>query len=204
MAPRDPAANRAVTWVLVGCVAVALLGFLASAGVAAWLWYRSRDDVPAAVQAAPTPVPGLAQGQVPAASPAEPSAAPPSGRPGGSPPLTLRATVTDVAGNKVVPVGATCAFLVERHARQQGYWCRSQITCGGLLLYGGAQAGYFKCLFERSDDHKGVSGGDDMTTGRDGDASMEIDTAAHRLVIRDDDRGSYGAFTVTARIDSVQ
>ncbi len=102
-------------------------------------------------------------------------------------------------------VGATCTFDVERHSRAEppGFWCRAQISCGGVLLYGGPNAGYFPCqLYEEP--RRDVVGREDMTTAMDSDAAMSLDTRQGSLVVRDDASGPYGTYSVEARVTEVR
>ena len=117
----------------------------------------------------------------------------------------VTATVTSVTGTSPVPVGATCGFTVERHARPEppGFWCRAQISCGGMLLYGGASAGYFPCELSEQP-RRDVVGEDDMMTGSDTDAAMRLDTRMGMLTIRDDATGPHGQYTLEARVTDVR
>jgi hypothetical protein len=119
-------------------------------------------------------------------------------------PRQIEATVTASEGAAPVPVGATCSFdVVPRPQQGGGYWCNAQIACGGRLLYGGESAGFFPCTLSPPPT-RDVVGRDSQTTAVDGDSSMEIDTSQRVLMVSDDPIGTYGAFSVVARIDSVR
>jgi hypothetical protein len=119
-------------------------------------------------------------------------------------PRQIEATVTASEGAAPVPIGTTCSFdVVPRPRAEGGYWCNAQIACGGRLLYGGAQAGFFDCTVYGAPS-RDVVGRDARTTASDGDSSMEIDTAQRVITVSDDPTGTYGAYSVVARIDSVR
>ena len=107
-------------------------------------------------------------------------------------------------GNAPVPVGTSCNFVVSAQANAEspsGTLCRAQVVCGGQLLFGGPEAGYFVCTVVEQP--PSISGSDPSTTAQDGaDAAMSIDTATSTLTVHDDG-GVHGAYSVTARIDSV-
>ncbi len=119
-------------------------------------------------------------------------------------PRVIRATVQSVEGLSTVSVGATCEFNVERRDRDDGtFWCNAQVVCGGQLLYGGPEAGYFPCtLFESP--QRGVVGSDTGTTPVDRDAAFSIDTVQSRVEVWDDAHDDVAAFHVTAHIDAVE
>ena len=119
-------------------------------------------------------------------------------------PRQVRAEVTRVQGNPVVREGDKCEFLIERRQREgQSFYCNAQVVCGGRLLYGGPDRGYFPCkLFE--DDRPDVIGSDPVTTAADQDGAIQINTREGVMHIWDDDHGSLGQFSVEAEILSVQ
>jgi hypothetical protein len=119
-------------------------------------------------------------------------------------PRQVRAEVTRVQGARVVSLGDRCEFLVERRMRDQSsFYCNAQVVCGGKLLYGGPDRGYFACrLFEG--DRRDVVGGDPNTTGSDQDAAIQLDTRNGLLRIWDDAKGPLGAFEIEAEVFSVQ
>jgi hypothetical protein len=118
-------------------------------------------------------------------------------------PRQVRAEVTHVEGNPVVREGDKCDFLVERRARDQtSFYCNAQVVCGGKLLYGGPNRGYFPCrLFEGG--RRDVIGTDASTTGADQDAALYLNTRTGVLRVWDDARGQLGAFKVEADVLSV-
>ena len=123
---------------------------------------------------------------------------------GALPSRTVNATITMATGNAPVPVGTNCNFVVSAQANANsptGVQCRAQVVCGGQLLFGGPDVGYFTCTVVAQP--PSISGSDPTTTAQDGvDAAMSIDTAAGTLTVHDDG-GVHGAYSVTARIDSV-
>ena len=114
--------------------------------------------------------------------------------------LRVRATVTFVSPGGPVQSGASCDFQVEPPSVSQDM-CRAQVYCNGRLLYGGPTAGYFPCT---PGPGAHVTGQDSNTTANDTDASFSISTPASIITIRDDASGPNGAYTLTARVDSVQ
>lgn len=171
----EPDDKAWVPWALSGCGCGLLVGICSIAGIA----FMLADSRPPRAQAGPGPE---TSGDV----------------------RMVTATVEQVTGSRPVPIGSVCEFAVEKHAQQSGgYWCRSQIACNGRLLYGGPSSGYFPCtMFDppRTD----VVGQDPQTTSQDTDASMELDTLQGLLTIRDDVRGPYGAYQLTARVSQVR
>jgi hypothetical protein len=119
-------------------------------------------------------------------------------------PRRVVATVTSVTGAAPVSPGSACDFAVSRAPRGDGtFWCNAQVTCGGQLLYGGPNAGFFDCtLYDQPTRH--VVGGEGNTTQHDGDAAMQLDTLQGILTVTDDAMGRFGAFSVTAAVQSVQ
>lgn len=115
-------------------------------------------------------------------------------------PLSVRAEVTRVSGADLARPGDTCDFLVELRQRDQGSaYCNAQITCGGKLLYGGPERGYFPCRFDDGDARE-VIGNDPTTTRQDKDPALHLDTRAGVLHLWDDDSGALGAFDVEAEV----
>lgn len=116
-------------------------------------------------------------------------------------PLAVRAEVTRVRGADSVRLGTICDFLVEQRPRedQHSLYCNAQITCGGKLLYGGPDRGYFPCRFSNGDERE-VVGNDPTTTKQDKDAALHIDTRAGVLRIWDDEAGNLGAFELEAEV----
>ena len=120
----------------------------------------------------------------------------------GSPPTSrrVRAIVESGLGSLPVPPQTHCDFTIQPRARPDGtYWCNAQIVCGGRLLYGGPNSGFFPCTLDDGPDRH-VVGADPQTTAADTDAAMEIDSRQGRLRIRDDATGRYGRYDLTARI----
>jgi hypothetical protein len=119
-------------------------------------------------------------------------------------PLTVRAEVTRVAGSAGVRLGETCQFLVEQRPRDaRSFYCNAQVMCGGKLLYGGPDRGFFACRFydgERRD----VVGADPSTTRQDKDGALSLDTRSGVLRVWDDASGPSGEFQVEAEVLSAQ
>jgi hypothetical protein len=122
-----------------------------------------------------------------------------------SPPLSVHATITSVTGTPGVAVGQTCEFHVERRDRDDGsgFWCNSQVVCGGHALYGGPNAGFFPCTLFYAPT-RGVVGADPNTTATDEDAALSIDSGQQHLEVWDDARGPNGEFRVVAHIDTLE
>jgi hypothetical protein len=119
-------------------------------------------------------------------------------------PRQIRAEVTRVQGNQVVSLGDKCEFLVERRMRDKNsFYCNAQVVCGGRMLYGGPDRGYFACRLSEGS-RRDVVGSDPNTTASDQDAAIHLDTRSGVLRIWDDARGPLGAFTVEADVLSVQ
>lgn len=129
---------------------------------------------------------------------------PPPGLAGDTAPRLVRATVTEVSGAAGVSVGALCEFNVERRENEAGgFWCNAQVVCGGRLLYGGAEAGYFPCVLHEGPP-RDVVGEDTGTTSVDRDGAMRLDTRAGTLEVWDDATGASGEYRVAAHVDSVE
>lgn len=183
---RGDDARRRWVWVAIGCggFALSLLCLLPPA-----LWIGA--------SLTPTDEPAQPQSGLRAVEPAP-------AIPGGLRPHRVRAEVERVEGLARLRRGATCEFdVIEERQADGSDWCNAQVQCGGLLLYGGPRAGYFKCsLFERPERH--VVGEDSETTSQDFDGAMRLDTVRGELVVRDDPRGPHGAFVVRARVTDVR
>lgn len=183
-------------WGLVGCAGLCLVGLCGFFGFGVYLLSEGVENNPiASAEWDPKPNPAGA-GPI----------APPTGRtpPAQSGlPLVVNATVTAVSGRRAVEVGADCGFVVERHERPEGFWCRAQIVCGGKLLYGGPNAGYFDCELEVHPETR-VIGGEDLTTREDSDAAMRINSVDGLLTVMDDATGEHGAYRLEARIVSIE
>lgn len=119
-------------------------------------------------------------------------------------PRQVRAEVTRVRGNPVVRAGDKCEFLIERRLRERdSFYCNAQVVCGGRLLFGGPDRGFFACkLFD--DQRRDVVGSDPSTTGADKDAAFHINTREGVMRIWDDQQGTLGEFDVEAEILSIQ
>lgn len=119
-----------------------------------------------------------------------------STRIGGVP--VVRARVERVEGAIDVRPGDECVIGVWRVRADHptgGSWCRTQLACGGELLYGGDESGYFECANE------GI-GRDAETTEVDGDPSLDLRVPDGALVITDDVHGARGAFRIEASIET--
>jgi hypothetical protein len=121
-----------------------------------------------------------------------------------APPLTVRAEVTRVAGNGIVRPGESCHFLIEQRQRDaRSFYCNAQVMCGGKLLYGGPERGFFPCRFYEGE-RRDVVGADPSTTREDKDSGFTIDTRSGVLRVWDDASGPHGAFDVEAEVLSAQ
>ena len=196
-----------VLYFAIGCAVFLVVCLCAASGLGVW-YLTQREDTAVTVPVQPPfeePKPPPTQPSrpiVPGPAPGGPQMPPPPSVP--TAPRIVNGTVTTVDGSSPVAVGATCNFNVRRQPRPDlpvGYWCNAQIVCGGTLLYGGPNAGYFPCTV--GDSPPSVVGSDPETTASDTDASMELNTTAGTLSISDDATGVHGAYTLTARIDRV-
>lgn len=115
-------------------------------------------------------------------------------------PRRVRAEVTRVRGAQVVRPGDKCDFLVERRPLENGaFYCNAQIVCGGQLLYGGPDRGYFACALYDAP-RRDVVGTDANTSSEDHDPALNLDTQAGVLRVWDDERGALREFEVEAEV----
>jgi len=184
-------------WIVVGCGAVFVLLLCAGAGGMVFWTLTARPSGPLGgpVAISPVPSPGGGGGTGPQLPPPPVPAGPsdPS-------PRQISAVISAATGSAGVTPGTECRFPVTREPREDGtFWCRAQVTCGSVLLYGGGTAGYFNCqLWETP--RRDVIGRDADTTSGDQDPSLDLDTRAGTMRIVDDATGRLGAFSVDARI----
>ncbi len=121
-----------------------------------------------------------------------------------SQPRRIRAEVTRVGGNPIVRVSERCEFLVQRRPLEKGaFYCNAQVLCGGKLVYGGPDRGYFACKLY-SAPRRDVVGSDPSTTSDDHDPALSLDTRAGVLRVWDDARGTHGAFEIEADVIDVE
>ena len=121
-------------------------------------------------------------------------------------PLSVRAEVTR-SSSALVRQGDSCEFLVEQRQRDaNSYYCNAQVVCGGKLLYGGPDRGYFSCRFYDDGDgvHRDVVGSDPTTTREDKDAALQLDTRSGVLRVWDDASGNNGELELEAEVLSAQ
>ena len=198
-APRASSGNG-LLYAAIGCAGFLVVALCVATGLGVWWYTQKQEELATAPPVLPIPDKPLPP------DPANPwngtnSPLPP---PPTTAPRSVAATVTEVTGASPVPVGANCAFNVETDANPaapNGYWCRTQIVCGGRLLYGGPNAGFFPCTMTESPPT--IVGRDDDTTNTDSDAAMELDTGQSRLTVRDDASSANGAYSIVARIDTI-
>jgi hypothetical protein len=120
-------------------------------------------------------------------------------------PRQVRAEVTRVQGSAVARPGDKCEFLIERRLRERdNFWCNAQVVCGGRLLYGGPERGFFVCKLYDDGEQRDVIGSDPHTTASDKDAAISINTREGVMRIWDDAQGVLGEFVVEAEILSIQ
>jgi hypothetical protein len=118
--------------------------------------------------------------------------------------LSIRAEVTRSSNAQLVRQGESCEFLVEQRQRDaSSYYCNAQIVCGGKLLYGGSDRGYFACRFYEGE-HRDVVGNDPTTTREDKDPALHLDTRASVVRVWDDASGAHGQFEFEAEVLSAQ
>jgi hypothetical protein len=114
--------------------------------------------------------------------------------------VVVSGVVTSASGLAGVAPGTPCSFTVDK--RESGM-CRASVLCGGTTLYGSsAQNGFFPCT-SFSTSPPTVVGADTSTTQSDSDPAFSIDTNLGAFSVSDDGSGALGAFTVSARISSV-
>jgi hypothetical protein len=122
----------------------------------------------------------------------------------GTPPLSVKAEVTRVRGDSGVRPGQACDLFVERRPRAANdFECSAQVVCGGKLLYGGKDRGFFPCRFYEGD-RRDVVGGEAETTRSDRDGALRIDTRQGILRVWDDATGQLGEFDIEAEVLSAQ
>ncbi|HEY6878822.1 MAG TPA: hypothetical protein VI299_12420, partial [Polyangiales bacterium] len=122
-----------------------------------------------------------------------------------STPRQVRAEITRVQGNPVARPGDKCEFLIERRVRERDtFWCNAQVVCGGRLLYGGPERGFFTCKLYDDGEQRDVIGSDPHTTASDKDAAISINTREGVMRIWDDAQGVLGEFVVEAEVLSIQ
>jgi hypothetical protein len=220
-------------YLVIGCVAVALLGVcLVGGGTAGFFWYVAESEE-RAQQLMEELERAEEQERMAAAEQAEEAEraraaeearlaallVPP-------PPLTItadptrdrrrrriEATVVRAEGESGLTVGQRCEFdvtVLDREGLAAGYWCRALVDCGGVRLYGedrpdGSGNGYFGCAIWRRP-RRGVAGEDRETSAAGSDPFFQIDTRAGTLVVFDDDQTTLrpGAYRVEATIDTVR
>ena len=195
-------------WVALGCGGLLLLGLCLVPPAFFFLGGDRPPDPLGEPSPPPGPTPAPFPFPAPAPAPAPMPPAPTLPDPPDTPISTRNITVrlTGVEGGRIshLRVGSTCTFPVTQSSRTDGtFWCSAQIRCGGELLYGGPNAGFFDCtLYEQPERH--VVGEDHDTTSGDSDGAMRIDTLSGELEVRDDDSGRLGAFTVRATVTRVE
>ena len=198
--PQGGGGNETMVWLLAGCAVLLVLGLCGATGVGVWMYVSE----PAVAVPMPPPTPPPAPPTWQPQPPTGPGPQLPPPVPGHEPPRTVTAVVTSVSGRSPVVNGATCGFSVERRPNGGGYWCRTQIVCGGQTLYGdSSQNGFFPCTLHESP-RRDVVGTDTETTSQDTDAAMTLDTQRNILRVSDDASGRLGAFTIEARITDVR
>lgn len=122
----------------------------------------------------------------------------------GEMPRRVRAEVTRVGGHQIVRVSDKCEFLVEQRPLEDGsFYCNAQVMCGGKLVYGGPDRGFFACQLHETP-RRDVVGSDPSTTGTDHDPALALDTRTGVLRVWDDVHGSDGAFDIEADVIDVK
>jgi hypothetical protein len=87
---------------------------------------------------------------------------------------TFTLAVTEVEGFEEIEVGDQCPFEVQRLPRGAGgYWCRTELRCGEVVLYGGPGQGYFDCTYP-DEPYQHLEAYDYGMQADDGDASFNI------------------------------
>ena len=114
----------------------------------------------------------------------------------------VSATVTSYLGlGAGIGPGTVCDLPITVQSQQDGtQQCHVVMTCGGQVLYGDEQQGFFPCQFSTSPAR--VVGQDTNTTMTDHDGAFSIDTTAGTVQLADDFLGRAGMFTLSASITS--
>lgn len=103
----------------------------------------------------------------------------------------FRPIVESATGLPGVTNGTSCRAWIHRHAPD----CRGYLECGDRVLYG-REWSQFPCVASDTE----VRGGEDMTTGQDGDAAFLVDSPTGTLFAHDDASGPFGAYSVRLRL----
>ena len=185
-----------VIWVLAGCVGLLTVALCVGGGIALFMVTGEPGTAGPNSSPGPGPMPGPAPGPMPMPPPPGPAGLDLA-------PRAVVATVTSGTGRMPVRVGSECRFAVTADSSGGSVMCNAQVTCGAQLLYGGPSAGFFPCTVHGSPTRH-VVGRDAQTTAGDRDAAMSLDTIAGTLSVRDDTTGNFGAYTVEARVLSIQ
>ena len=212
--------DNALVYVLAGCGVLLVIGLCVVTGFGMYVVTQQAAVIPSV---RPTPGPNPREfppyPDGPPPSPALPAPGPGGATPAipapGLPPpppapvaaLEVEFEVEVVGGAPRVAPGDRCTFPVTQQPRAgQTPWCRAEVRCGDQLLYGGGSAGYFECSFSPAtgDGPGAVVGGEDQTTGVDGDAAFRVDTLGGVVTIRDDAGAPSGAFSVRGRVVEVR
>jgi len=200
-------------WVLAGCGGLVLVLLLFCVGSSLIPLIPGVFDQPGSfAYESPLPPPDPGSGELGPVLPPAPGPIVPAPPPGteevlpGSPPVTrtVEFEVVSVTGAALLPVGARCRFPVDRLPRSDGsYNCQARIECGGQLLYGGVENGFFECTMP--DEPAGRLLGEDYSTSTsDTDAAFMVDSDSQTLTIRDDDQGPHGAYSIEGLVLVVQ
>ena len=114
----------------------------------------------------------------------------------------VSATVTSYLGlGAGIGPGTVCDLPITAETQQDGtQTCHVVMTCGGQVLYGDAQQGFFPCQFSTSPPR--VVGQDANTSMADHDGAFNIDTTQSTVALADDFLGRAGMFTLSANITS--
>lgn len=94
-----------------------------------------------------------------------------------------------------VAVGESCSLRVVEPPDSR-FNCRVFLRCGGELLYGGGSTGYTTCT---TNERRPTAGHDGASSADDGDAMLDLDLDAARVVVGD--RAEDGAWSAIVQLD---
>ncbi|MEO0323217.1 MAG: hypothetical protein AAF447_09685 [Myxococcota bacterium] len=220
-----PKGDNALVYVLAGCGVLLVIGLCVVTGFGMYVISQQTSTAVTIPEPGPIPNPPGPDARefppYPDTPPAPPGTPPPGATgPGGATPapslpppppppaeLLVEFEVEVVGGAARVAPGDRCTFPVSLQPRPGASpWCRAEVRCAEQLLYGGGSAGFFECSFSpATEDAPGaVVGGEDQTSGVDGDAAFRVDTLGGVVTVRDDAGAASGAYSVRGKVIEVR
>lgn len=111
--------------------------------------------------------------------------------------MTGTGIVQSATGNLPgVTPGSTCTYTKRQVVPPGNFDCRWRVECSGIVVYGEGSGGYNPC--QDPSWGPGVLVRDANTESGDGDPSFVIE--AGRMIIRSDERGTRGPYTIEATV----